>query len=129
MTKPRARKPYWVYDRLHGQNYYLCPGFSQEDVAFAVRKNHGIDWSPKNLMASASCFEVLSQDGILGIWIWIKEFDKKSPSSLNRLVHECVHAAMFSLSLRGYSIDPTGDHEILAYKTAFIFEEFWRQLK
>jgi hypothetical protein len=63
------------------------------------------------------------KDGAIYIWV-----DKENGVDVGHLVHECVHAANFTLGIRGVKISTRND-ETQAYLTQWIFQQCYNSLK
>lgn len=112
-SRPKGLVPDY-YLELFRMPYFFFIGWSEERLAKHMAVNFGYQ-----LDASHSSGKCILLDGPQGhaICIWTHAKDK-SPSTL---AHECIHAAMMTLSLRG--VDARGDDgETLAYLVGHLME-------
>ena len=76
----------------------------------------GIDSSHSSAMT-------VLKDGSVYIWI-----DKVTGEGLSHLVHECIHAANFTLGIRGIKVSTKND-EAQTYLTQWIFQQCYASLR
>lgn len=121
------KKPIWVFDPIHGQNFYFCLGWTKGQLQRWIKSFIGIDWNPET---ESSAKTITFEHPEIGMYIviWLTQFSKEKPLALNHLTHEITHASWFSLGLRGYKISHD-DHESLCYMNGFLFEQVWSKLK
>lgn len=102
--------PKWNYCELYYQNYYFFVGYPEEIFNEYLKKEHSYVRETKD--SNGACMLIDSH-----ILIWTKKVE-----DLGALVHECVHAAHFTLSYRGIDIRDS-DAEAMAYLTDYIFRK------
>lgn len=108
----------WVYDPVHGQNFYFLVGFTRDQVSKFMRSKLKLNECPPEPQGSGGMTAMLPG----GILVWIID------PTLSVLFHEITHATFFSLLSRGYC--PTlDDHEEVAYMNMFLLKEFLKGFK
>jgi hypothetical protein len=125
-TKKSSKKPIWVYDDLHGQNFYFFLGHSAEELQKWVNTMWLPDWKSIGY-CSAKTIEFTHPSGGAVYAVWCPEFQKMKPKSMELLVHEITHAAFFSMGIRGFKTTHE-DHEELAYLTGYLVRKVLEQL-
>lgn len=86
-------------------------------------------WSRKqfettlNIDSNNSGGMTVLKDGIVYIWI-----ESITGEGVSHLVHECIHAANFTLGIRGIKVSTKND-EAQTYLTQWIFHQCYTSLK
>lgn len=111
----------WFYDELFRINFYICIDFNHKELEEAIEKQFGLcmELSPT---ATASCVEVLMNDGRFGIFIRVKNQDYES------LVHEVTHASNKVFQRIGHQISVDND-EVQAYYNQYLFKRILLYMK
>jgi len=115
------RKPIWFYDPIYRQNFYIYLGWASLDTEKSLSKLFGVETSLANVSGKCLEFKHSTGNGNV-ICIWVKDFKRSRISSLGCLMHECIHAANFTFSLRGIKYCTDSD-ETLCYYAQYIFEK------
>lgn len=116
MKKTISKKPGHWFNEIHGQNYYFFLEWDLSDVNKYLLKKYKtvID----DATAHGKCIELsLDDEDVIIIWT-------EKESGDDTLVHECVHAAYFTLNDRGISM--SSDQ---AENTAYLVETIFRKAK
>lgn len=117
--KVSMRKPKIWYCKVYKIYYYFFLNWSRQDFyLYYSKKLSGGKHSREDFNSfSGLCVEFSNPNGVA---IWTDPEDKKHHN--RALMHECIHAACFSLDLRGVGIDwPTC--EPITYLAEAIFYE------
>ena len=95
------RKPKLWYCEIYKIRYEFCVGWTaQQFHKFYTKELNGQIPLEQLEQTSGRCVEYQNPDGIA---IWVDENDKKYHH--RTLMHECIHAAAFTLNSRGVGID------------------------
>lgn len=99
-------KPKFHYDNCWRANFWFCLGWNQDAFAFYIKKqfDHEISTKPVN----GKTIEFFDKGNHICV-VWTRK-KRDIPS----LVHECLHAAIFTLDMRGVKFD-VDNHEPLTY--------------
>lgn len=108
-----------AFEPLHCQNFYFCPGFTEDQFKNSVISTYGkeVDIDSISLSGNGKCLAVKVPVGY-GIFIWIRD-----PKDLKSFIHEVVHASAFALCDRGYNFDI--NQEVFSYLCGYLTEQFW----
>jgi hypothetical protein len=109
-------KPDFWYCELYKMNFWYFIGWPRESFDQWIRKRHDQDYETAKL-SGAKTLLIENSDG-QRIAIWVKK--QPRPNMMASLCHECVHAAHWTLDLRGHKPDYNND-EPEAYLTEAIF--------
>ena len=112
-------KPTWYFSPTYRQNYYFFIAWKYQDFVKYMKKNYDYDQQENTQIPSGTCKEIFNDKGSIYL-IWC-ELHPKTPFGISILSHECIHAAMFTLGLRGINVT-TQDHEVLTYLHCEILE-------
>lgn len=117
-------KIYRVDDKVYGVSIFLCIGTLEEYKAFLLRK-FNVELKTN---ISAGKYHALehSSTGCQAHAIWMPEYDDCIPDNTT-LSHECLHAAIGTLSFHGVGFSKDND-EALTYLHAFYYSQFLNKL-
>lgn len=102
----RQKRALYFYSDLYHQGYYFLFRWSREQVSKFIPGD----------FSSARGFAVPGEkDGAIYIWV-----EDGCEDEISCLVHECIHAANFTLGPRGIKVSAKQD-EAHAYLTQWIF--------
>ncbi len=110
------RKPKQFFCEVYKTTYYSCVRWPISDIRKFLIQQFDHD-RPAEEFGGGYCMKVNLADGIVFL-IWTSPEDKNN----SYLVHECVHAAGWTLLDRGIKADFAND-EALAYLTEFLFRK------
>lgn len=119
MTDKKPKKlPDFFFCPTWKMNYYFCLGWKETDLIKYCKWR--FDYTPEIGPAqTGKLFEFINGSEIIML-IWTR--NKKDLSSL---VHECVHAANFTLEIKGWKPDFNND-EPLTYLVQSIFDSAFK---
>lgn len=112
------RKPKTWFCKVYRVEYYFCVGWTRKEFyKFYTKELNGKRTLENFDQLSGICIEFTNP---MGVAIWTEPEDKKR--HYRALLHECIHAACFTLDARKAGIDwPTC--EPLTYLAEAIFAE------
>jgi len=105
-------RPKHFYCEVYRMNFYYCLGWTQGEIEKYMKDRHKIDTTFDRVQGRVMFNK---EEAIVVIWT-------RKKSDINSLVHECVHAASFTLESRGVLISHLND-EAMAYLVEAIFRK------
>lgn len=108
----KTKKALYFYSELYKQEYYYLHKWTKQEVE-AV-------FGPMQKFAGGVTMEINGQ-----VIIWIEDINN---GGISDLVHECIHAANFTLLSRGIKVNAKND-EAHAYLAQWIFEICFNKAK
>jgi hypothetical protein len=110
-------RPSIFHNDLYNHDYYFFVENTKEQYETFIRKTDP-SYSANFVGAYGYCTNIGNKT-----FIWLK-----TRRALGALVHECIHAASYTLIDRGIKIDPRND-EPLAYLSQWVFRKCYDRLK
>lgn len=114
--KLKSKQPMHYFNEVYAANYWFFIGWSQASFKAYVNKHFSAHLDEKE-SSKGECIEFNSDDGNNVVLIWVG--DRKD---VRAIVHECVHAASFTIQRIGWRHDPDND-EPFAYLVDTIFSK------
>lgn len=88
-----------------------------------MERSYGTDVSDVVSASSGGCHLQLDGGEVGMVEVaWIRELGD-DPSSMQSLMHECIHVAVESMKARNVPVVPEGNSEMLAYLASSVFHD------
>lgn len=110
-------KPFKFHNDTYHQDYYFFPGFTEDQYEAFIRKT-----TPRYSINLTGVHGNTARTDT-AIYIWLR-----TNTDYGALVHECIHAANYTLSDRGIKVDAFND-EPTAYMAQWIYYKCEKHMK
>lgn len=121
-------KELWLYEPVFKQNYYFLRKASAKEINDFCKKNFSFNPEYEENGAAGKCCQIFNEKNEMRIVISVRSWVKSDPYCLSVFMHECNHAAMYTMEKCGVDVS-VKNHEAFNYLAMYIFEEFLKMDK